>query len=324
MHPRAILAIVVLLFYTPLLLLSSLLTHRHGLRQSWNGPWFALPTFALTRLLWAALTLAALSSSPPPTGPLAAAATFAIDGLSPLLFAALGLVRRLRSLVAAKRIREGRVEEARGMAVTARRLNVVDLALTAAFVCASVAYRGLSADEVVEGPQRHSGVARAAAGLFVGAFAAIAAAAGVAVGGWWWRGDVDGGEGKVVVALVGALPLLCVRLVYLCLDVLGGLGAFSAVTGSATAFLCMALLEEAVVAAWFVAVGFKVRVVPREETLAMREAEKRAEEVGKDGGDAALLERGGGKLADEEDGRVELDARERGPELDGRMRAEMP
>lgn len=303
---RDIVAILAIIFYTPALLASILLIHRHGFRQSWES-WFVLATFSISRILYGSLELAA-SADPDAYGYRLAAATFAVDGLSPLLFAALGLLRRLRDLVAAKRVQEGRSPVLR---VTSRQMNVLDLVITAAFICASVAYRGLSREEVESGIQHHSGTARAAAVLYVVAFVAIAA--GAAVMFVCYRGEVEVGEMRVLVALVGSLPFLFVRLLYLVLDILGEVERFSAITGSVTIFLCMALLEEAVAAAWYLVVGFTVRVITRAETLAMREAEKKVvegkmEEVG----DVSMWERSRMKL-DEEDssGRAELDDRTR-------------
>ncbi|OJD37997.1 uncharacterized protein BKCO1_500078 [Diplodia corticola] len=353
MHPRDILAILVLTFYAPTLLASLFLLRRHGFRQSWES-WFVLTTFALTRLLWGALQLA--GSAHPATsraGYRLAAATLAVDGLSPLLLCALGLLRRLREGVVAGRLRAGRKLVTKGVVgavlVPRVRLWVLEALVTAAFVCASVAYRGLSEEEALVGPQRHGGTARAAAVLYVVAFVGIAVGAAALVG---VRGEVERGERKALVALGGSLPLLGVRVLYLVLDILAEERAFSAITGSVGVFAGMALVEEAVVAAWFLGVGFTVRVIPRSETLALRKAEKRAVEKeeeegeGVEVGDAALWERSTAKLADEEDGRMELDGRERveldaggrqelngkekaesdargGQELDGRTRAEL-
>ncbi|GME25820.1 uncharacterized protein LTHEOB_4791 [Neofusicoccum parvum] len=274
MEYRNIVAILTLIFYTPFLLLSALLIHRHGFRQSWTT-WFVLATFALSRLAWASLQLATLR---------VAAATLAADALSPLLFCALGLVARLRGVLA--RVVGVPVDDVKP---PPRLLGLLDLVVTAAFICASVGYRGLSSEDVREGMRESPEVIQAAAYLYIVALAGIVGGAGVVgVMGVLYRREMPEGEGRALWVLLGSLPLLVVRTVYFAVDVLGNVRSFSAIYGNVTLFLCMGLVVEAVVASSYLGVGFTLRVVSKEE---LEEQKKETREGDEESGNVALWDR---------------------------------
>ncbi|EKG10582.1 hypothetical protein MPH_12440 [Macrophomina phaseolina MS6] len=155
------LSVPVLIFYGPCLILSILLIFRHGWQQS-GWTWFVLTTFSLTRLLYAALTLAA-HTHPTQPGLRAAAATLAVDGLSPLLLMSLGLVHRLRDFI--RHSHPGAFALSGTSLLRRDCLRLVELLLAAAFICASVGYRGLSRDEILHGVARHSDTLKAAAAI---------------------------------------------------------------------------------------------------------------------------------------------------------------
>ncbi|GME60374.1 hypothetical protein GTA08_BOTSDO06401 [Neofusicoccum parvum] len=259
---RDALAIPLLLFYVPCFISSVVLIFRHGWWQSW-WTWFVLSTFSITRVAYAALQLAAYTH-PERHGFRVAAATFAVDGVSPLLFMSLGLVHRLRAII--WRIRP---DVSRSTLLGTSFLRLLELLVTAAFICASVGYRGISRDEVEHGIAKHSSVLKAAAAMYLTTCAAIVLA--TADLSMHYRASIPRGEGKVLMVLVAGLPLLCIRTSYLAVDVLGDVARFSAISGNVTIFLCLALLPEIVMSVGHLVLGFLVRVISREEWKAMQQ-----------------------------------------------------
>ncbi|KAF4305078.1 hypothetical protein GTA08_BOTSDO06401 [Botryosphaeria dothidea] len=291
---RDILAILLLLFYIPCLCAAIALIVRHGWSQSWFT-WFVLVTFSLSRIAYASLVLAS-SAHPSSFGLRLAAATLAVDGLSPLLFMSIGLVYRLRGFLL-----QAQPSLQLSTALSHRHLTTLDALITAAFICASVGYRGMSRAEVDHGIATHSDTLKAAAIMYVIACAGVAAAAAALCA--QYSRLVPHGERRVLLVLVAGLPLLCVRTVYLAVDILGDLGRFSAISGDVTIFLCMALLEECVMAGAYAGLGFVVRVISKTEWKEMQEiAKKKAAGKGEESGDGELLRREEGGV-DLENGR---------------------
>lgn len=250
---RGALAVSVVVFYTPFFIASCILIYRHGFRQSWES-WFVLATFSVARIAYGALQVSALLLTDSPKL-YAAAATFAVDGLSPLLFACLGLIHRLLDIVWKRRV----VTDVR---LTKWHLRILEIIITAAFICGSVGYRQITIEEVKNGVNHHSAVLQSAAVMYVVAFAGLIEATRIM---WKFREDIEVGERRVLAVLIISLPILTVRLVYLCLDILGNIQAFSAISGSVALFLCMGILMELLAVLSYMVVGFTVRYIPMEE-----------------------------------------------------------
>ncbi|KAF2141549.1 uncharacterized protein K452DRAFT_358700 [Aplosporella prunicola CBS 121167] len=250
------LSIPLLTIHTPALAVSALLMRRHGPRASYET-WFSLFLFSLSRLAYASLQLATLAHRHRANAALrVAAATLAVDGLSPLLFAALGLLRRhMRALDEGPRPAQGQAAGKRPSVATA--LCLLEALVTAAMVCATVGNARLSRADVLAAEPHYGSPYRAAAVLYLVGFAGVVVAAGVVARE---RQSVDKAERRVLCAVGVALPFLFVRSLYLALGVLGGVEACKTVGGGATAFLCMALLPEAVVVVAFLGVGVGLKV----------------------------------------------------------------
>lgn len=154
-------------------------------------------------------------------------------------------------------------------------LRLLEALVTAAFVCASVGYRGISRDEVERGIVRHSAVLKAAAAMYLITCAGVVLAA--ASLSTRYRTSIPSGERKVWVVLVAGLPLLCIRTSYLAVDVLGDVARFSAISGNVTIFLCLALLPEILMSIGHLVLGFLVRVIERDEWETIQPSNERKE-----------------------------------------------
>ncbi|KAF2189858.1 hypothetical protein K469DRAFT_625884 [Zopfia rhizophila CBS 207.26] len=242
--------IPVILFYIPALFGSGFLTWHHGWRSS--EIWFVMVTFSLTRLVGASLQLSTIVN-PDSYGLARGAAVCAVDGLSPLLFVALGIVGRLQDIV-------NKTEKTR---FTFRDYRLLYLLLTVAMILISVGYAGVTKDEIRNGIRDHSSVSVAAAIMYIISYAGILYGTVSMV--LYHLPEVEQGERRLLLMLAISQPLLFIRTLYMCLDVLGNRVKFSPFSGSVTAFLCMALIEEAIVVAMYQAAGFSLRVRSKEE-----------------------------------------------------------
>lgn len=87
------------------------------------------------------------------------------------------------------------------------------------------------------------------------------------LGAWIAMRKAGRGEGILVLAVICALPLLLVRLIYSLLAIFSHDKTFSMVSGSTgaeTASLCMSVLEEMGVVLIYLATGFKLSTLPSE------------------------------------------------------------
>ena len=67
--------------------------------------------------------------------------------------------------------------------------------------------------------------------------------------------ELPWGEKRILIAVLAALPLLAIRLLYSLLSDFANNNTFSILDGDATVQLCMALIEEMIVAVIFLAAG---------------------------------------------------------------------
>lgn len=82
-----------LAIYAPLLLLTLFVIFRHGLRR--QSGWIYLAIFCLIRLIGAALGVAAVKKEPSDVSELEWSVILGSVGISPLLLASLGLLKRM-------------------------------------------------------------------------------------------------------------------------------------------------------------------------------------------------------------------------------------
>lgn len=258
MEYRNIVAILVIVFYSIAFILASLLVWRHGFKTSWET-WLLLATFSLSRIVYGSLQVSTIAD-PDSIGLRVAAAIWAVDGLAGLYFCSLGLLKgvleRLEKLELQTRVRPFH-------------LRLCEALVTAAFICASIGYSGLSDEDVMFGMRGHPATSQAAAVMYIVALAIGIACTGAMLVHYRQLCRLDQ---RILLILVASLPLLAVRVIYLSLDILGNARMFSVIRGSVTAFLLMALLMEAIVLAAFLGLGYTFPVV--------REEAKEADEHG--------------------------------------------
>jgi hypothetical protein len=82
------------------------------------------------------------------------------------------------------------------------------------------------------------------------------------VGAWWAKQRTDKGEGRLIFAVICALPLLFVRLLYALLAAFSQRSIFNPVTGSTTVSLFMSTLQEMAVVIVYITAGLKLPAVP--------------------------------------------------------------
>lgn len=99
------------------------------------------------------------------------------------------------------------------------------------------------------------------------------------------RKKTGDGEGLVVLVVLCALPFLWVRLIYSLLSAFGHWDTFKTFSGLDRAYdaeLCMAVLEEMIVVAIYLAAGLKLKALPKEKPADTRYAT--ANNTRRDGG----------------------------------------
>jgi hypothetical protein len=71
------------------------------------------------------------------------------------------------------------------------------------------------------------------------------------------------GEGLLILAVIVAMPFLTIRVIYALLAAFSNSPIFNPFTGSETAFLFMAVLEEMAVVVTYIATGLKLPAIPK-------------------------------------------------------------
>jgi hypothetical protein len=84
----------------------------------------------------------------------------------------------------------------------------------------------------------------------------------LAIGAWIGHAGVDGGEPRLVLAVLCALPFIFIRVLYSLLSAFSGSTKFNAFTGSQTIALFMSVLPEMAAAVIYIATGMKLEAVP--------------------------------------------------------------
>lgn len=260
MEYRNIVAILVIVYYSTTLVLASLLVWRHGFKASWET-WLLLATFSTSRIVYGAIQLSTIAD-PESIGLQVAAAIWAIDGLAGLYFCSIGLLKGILERVAKLELQAS---------VRRFHLRVCELLVTAAFICASIGYSGLSDEDVIYGMREHPVTSQAAAAMYIVALAmAVACTAAMLV----HHRQICRKDQRTLLVLVATQPLLAVRVIYLALDILGNLQTFSVIRGSVTAFLLMALSTEAAVLAALLVLGYTLPVATSHDADTAEDAQR--------------------------------------------------
>lgn len=253
-------SIALIVLYAPALLLSVLLTIRHGLGRS--SGWRFLLTFSLARLLAASFQLATIAQ---PGNLSLYIGEWVLLGiaLSPLELVSLGFLSRVLASV----------NKSRRTLLTPRHVRLVQLANTVGLALAIAGGVQAGEDVGADGRVTVSSLTQAAIGLFIASFAAIVVGAAVV-----WRdvGCAEAGEKRLLVAVAATAPFLLVRVVYTAMSVYGGKQRFNPVQGDVWYLLGMALVMELIIVYAFLGVGLTLKKVGKGEG---EEAERGAVEM---------------------------------------------
>lgn len=82
------------------------------------------------------------------------------------------------------------------------------------------------------------------------------------LGAWLAKRNTGDGEGLLVLAVIGALPFIFIRLLYALLSAFSNSRKFNSATGSETTQLFMSVFEEIAVVAIYIGTGLKLPAVP--------------------------------------------------------------
>ncbi|KAH8894487.1 hypothetical protein GQ53DRAFT_683131, partial [Thozetella sp. PMI_491] len=231
-------SIAELAIYSPLLVFALFVCRRHGFRRS--SGWIFIVILCIIRILGSTLYLIA-SSSPSP-GLYQAVFTLDSMGISPLLFATLGLLSRLITWVR----NDG------GSTISPKFFRVAQLFLTVGFILSIVG--GVSTKSTTD----PSSLSQVAIILYLVAFAFSIFFTAAA-----WRGlsssmSVPNGERILANVVAAALPLLFLRVLFSALAVFLHNSVFSIVHGLVGVYVGMAVVEEAIVLVMYTAAGWFV------------------------------------------------------------------
>ncbi|KAJ5226319.1 hypothetical protein N7468_007544 [Penicillium chermesinum] len=233
--------------YVPALCTAAFLVYRHGLRK--NSGFLFLVIFALARIIGASCDLATIND-PSNTNLFTAAAICSSIGLSPLMLACSGLLSRA----------DQSIKRMTGQALPLPTFTAFRLLTVAAMVLAIV---GITSNMTVQGMQNPASETKIGMILYVVSWAALLGLLLLVTSRC--RG-LESGEKRILVAVAAALPFILIRVIYACLIIFLHNSTFSLLSPDPTALLCMNVLEEIVVVAILLGVGFTLAVrVERQE-----------------------------------------------------------
>jgi hypothetical protein len=234
--------------YTPSLLVAIYLMVRHGLSRS--AGWYFLVIFSLVRILGSSMELATIKN--PTSVALQSGSAILLNvGFSPLMLATLGLLSRLIA----------NIEQSTKLRITSRHLKIIETIITVGLILSIVG--GVEAGEDASKPpygyKIHT-LTKVGVGIFIASYVATVLATILTS---FHASVADAGQRRLLYAIAFALPLLLIRLIYSCFSTFGHNKHFGVISGSPTALLCMALLEELIITNTYLLVGLTLAVVPK-------------------------------------------------------------
>ncbi|CAI6093780.1 unnamed protein product [Clonostachys chloroleuca] len=241
---RGYVSIAELVVYVPAFVLAIIICVRHGIRQT--SGWIYTLILCLVRIVGSVCQLVTYSN--PSVGLIQAYLVFDSVGLSPLLFATLGLLSRLVDWINTER----------GPILQATHFRLVQLIITVGLILGIVGgvQQGSSQSTTGTSPQPSS-VSQAAIILYIVAFAALV---GILLLSFGYLSYVPSKEQSISAGVAIALPLILVRLVYSALSTFTHSKTFSILGGNVGVFVGMAVVEEFLVIIIYLGLGF---IVPK-------------------------------------------------------------
>ena len=237
-----------LVVYSPALLIAIYLSIRHGFGRS--AGWMFLIIFCLARIIGAAMQLATISS-PTNTGLYTGYAILQNVGLSPLMLATLGLLSRLLD----------NINRTHQTAISTRLFKLVELIIMVGLILGIVGGVNASNDYVKTGIFIPSSLNKAGTSLFIVSYIAIVISTILLS---FSVSHASHGEKRILFAVALSLPFLLVRLVYSIISTFTKNKNFNLMTGSITILLCVAFIEELIIAILFEGVGLTLSQIPKD------------------------------------------------------------
>ncbi|KAF2663291.1 hypothetical protein BT63DRAFT_444634 [Microthyrium microscopicum] len=240
---RGWLSVAELVLFTPSLIVSAIVCSRHGFGRA--SGWIYTLILCLVIIIGASCQLATYSN--PSENLYEAVIIIDSIGLSPLLFATLGLLSRLADQINASR-EDGPFRT--------QYFRVIQLLVTIGVILAIVG--GTSGNVNADGTTQVASESKAAIIVLIVAFVAICAL-------WLftlkYQSSLSSSERRVSLAVQLSLPLIAVRLAYSALKVFLHNSTFNSITGSVAAQAGMAIVEEFIVVWIYLALGFMLETL---------------------------------------------------------------
>jgi len=244
-HHNAV-SIAELVVYVPCLITSIFLAIRHGFGKS--AGWYFLIVFCLARTIGPAMQLATISN-PTNTSLYTGYTILQSVGLSPLLLATLGLLGRLLNSI----------NRSHTALVNHRVLKFIELLLLVALILAIVGGVNASENAVDNGGvYKAPTISKAGSALFIVSYVAIVVFT-ILIS--FSVRHAEGGEKRILLAVIMSLPLLLIRLIYSVISTFSHSKLFSPFNGSIVILLCVALIEEFIVVVLYEATGLTLNKI---------------------------------------------------------------
>ncbi|KAF2241062.1 hypothetical protein BU26DRAFT_410496, partial [Trematosphaeria pertusa] len=232
-------SVVELVFYIPTLILALIVCSRHGFRRS--SGWVYTLVLCIVRIVGAICQL--VSYHDHSSGVITATAVIDSIGLSPLLLATLGVLSRFVDFINAKS----------GATFTVKHFRLLQVLITVGLVLNIVG--GTSGNVQPDGKIEVQTTSKVGIILFIVSHVGLVLVYAASVPR---TACVPPKERRVPVALLLALPFVLVRLVYSACAVFLHNHLFNIITGSVPVYVVMAVVEEFIVVAIYLLLGFAV------------------------------------------------------------------
>jgi len=237
--------------YVPSLAVAILLVVRHGFGR--NAGWIFLITFCLARIIGSAMSLAAITN-PTSSSLLTGASILQNVGFSPLELACISLLSRLVE----------NINRTHQTFVKTRMLKLIETIITVGLIVGIVG--GVNAADTYQktGVYSPTSLTKAGTALLVASFILLVIATILTS---FSVSHAEHGEKRILMAIAISLPFLAIRLAYSCMATFSHDHNFSMISTThkgVTYLLCIALIEEFIVAVTLMSIGLTLNKVPKD------------------------------------------------------------
>lgn len=246
---RNAVSIAELVGYLPAAFVATYLAIRHGFRGS--SGWLYLIAFSLARIIGPAMQLATIKS-PDNISLYVGSAVLNVVGLSPLQLATIGLLTRLLSSI----------HKSYNTFLHVAMFHVVHIIILVGLILGIVG--GIDAGNTFQstGQYHPRSLNKAGTSLLIISYVLIVIF--TAVIGMFIK-HAEAGEKRIYLAVVVALPILLIRIIYSALGTFSTDRKYNVLTGSTTLFLCVCLLEEFIIVVIYEVTGLTLVKLEKEE-----------------------------------------------------------